>query len=78
MNIAEQLADEIYGLQCDIARLEEANEKLREADEKLREVASLMAAHYLPNNLRMPPKKWRERDRLIREMLGDLEIEVKE
>lgn len=44
---------------------------------KLREVASLMAAHYLPNNLRMSPKKWRERDRLIQEMLGDLKIEVK-
>lgn len=62
--------DELYGLRCEIGRLEVENTKLRE-------VASLMAAHYLPNNLRMSPKKWHERDRSIREMLGDLKIEVK-
>lgn len=36
MTVSEQIADELYGLHCDIGRLEIENRKLREQNSKLR------------------------------------------
>lgn len=50
MNTAEQLADEIYGLHCDIGRLETENAKLRELVLILANCAAGHGCDYCPIN----------------------------
>lgn len=49
MNMADQLADEIYGLHCDIGRLENESARLRELvisyDSALRRMCDQMQRH---------------------------------
>lgn len=40
MNVAEQMVDEIYGLHCDIGRLEVENARLRDENARLRSCLS--------------------------------------
>lgn len=85
MSIAEQLADEIYGLHCDIGRLEVENRKLRAAcdawaenDAKLRKLVRDIYSEYRYLRVRFHRTyvQHEERMRSIERRMRKLGIEV--
>lgn len=50
--------------------------QLEAENAKLRELASRMAVHWLPNDVRMTSDEWRDRDERIRDELRKLGIEA--
>lgn len=58
--------------------LREFAEEILAENAKLRKVASMMAVHWLPSDIKMTSRKWDERNERIRHQLAELGIEVSE